>query len=95
MPRRVPLSQNKEFKPIKNAVIKEAINLLNGGITFEDEFIDQMENVMDEEAEAEPKNQRTNSNDMRYQYLRAKHYFDEQSEDYDPVKAIRLSLIHI
>ena len=36
MPKRVPLSQNKEFKPIKNAVIQEAMNLVLGQIPDDD-----------------------------------------------------------
>lgn len=33
---RIPLSQNKEFKTIKNAVIQESLNILYDRITFED-----------------------------------------------------------
>ena len=32
MPKRVPLTANKEFKPIKNAVVKEAMNIVLGKI---------------------------------------------------------------
>lgn len=34
---RVPLSQNKTFRAIKNAVIREALNLLHDRVTFEEE----------------------------------------------------------
>lgn len=44
-----PLSQQKEFKAIKNMVIREAENLYLGVMTFEDE---RMEDEMEEEAEA-------------------------------------------
>lgn len=36
MPKRVPLSQNKEFKPIKNAVVQEAMNLVLDQTTDDD-----------------------------------------------------------
>ncbi len=36
MPKRVPLSQNKEFKSIKNAVIQEAMNIAADRIPIED-----------------------------------------------------------
>ncbi|MEG2842838.1 MAG: SEL1-like repeat protein, partial [Ruthenibacterium sp.] len=37
MPPKEPLSQLKEFKAIKNMVIKEAVQLASGGFSFEDE----------------------------------------------------------
>lgn len=37
MPERVPLSQNKEFKSIRNAVIQEAMNIVADRITDEDD----------------------------------------------------------
>lgn len=36
LPERVPLSQDKEFKSIKNAVIKEAMNIVTDNISIED-----------------------------------------------------------
>lgn len=36
IPGRVPLSQNKEFKPVKNAVIQEAMNIAAGRIPIEE-----------------------------------------------------------
>lgn len=36
LPEPIPLSQQKEFKSIKNMIIKEADNLNKGGITFEE-----------------------------------------------------------
>lgn len=90
MPQRIPLSQNKEFKTIKNAVIQEALNLLRNGITFEDDLYDQMDSTGDEEAEAAPrKNPWTDPEDMHYQYRRAKGYLDDESDDYDPEEAVK------
>lgn len=90
MPQRIPLSQNKEFKTIKNAVIQEALNLLRNGITFEDDLVDHADIPADDETEAAPKkNPWTDSEDMHYQYLRAKSYLDEDSEDFDPEEAVK------
>lgn len=38
-PARLPLSQQKEFKVIKNAVIREAVNVANGMMSFEDDAV--------------------------------------------------------
>ena len=38
---RPPLSQQKEFRQIKNAVIQEAETIRLGEITFEDDALDQ------------------------------------------------------
>ena len=43
MPKRIPLSQNKEFKSIKNAVIQEALNL-----AAEKKIIEEMEETGEE-----------------------------------------------
>lgn len=43
MPKRIPLSQNKEFKSIKNAVIQEALNL-----SAEKKIIEEMEETGEE-----------------------------------------------
>ena len=39
--RRPPLSQQKEFRSIKNAVIQEAENIRMGKVTFEDEEMEE------------------------------------------------------
>lgn len=89
MPQRVPLSQNKEFKTIKNAVIQEALNLLHNRITFEDESFEQ-EETSDSETNAAPKkNPWADPEDMRYQYIRGKSYLDFNSDDFDPEEAVR------
>lgn len=65
MPQRIPLSQNKEFKTIKNAVIQEALNLLHNRITFEDEHVDQPEGDDEIVEESVSKtNPRAGPNDM-------------------------------
>ena len=40
LPERVPLSQQKEFKPVRNMVIREALKLSERRVTFEDEDMD-------------------------------------------------------
>lgn len=87
MPQRIPLSQNKEFRPIKNAVIKEAFNILHDTITFEDDAIDYTDTPEDEPA---PKrNPWTDPNDMHYQYLKGKSFLNEESDDFNPEEAVR------
>lgn len=87
---RVPLSRNKEFKTIKNAVIQEALNLIHNRITFEDEMTEQEYQSDDSEHTEEPKrNPWTDPEDMHYQYLRGKWYLDVESEDFDPEEAIK------
>ena len=36
LPERVPLSQQKEFKPVRNMVIRETMTLIENGFTFDD-----------------------------------------------------------
>ena len=40
LPERVPLSQQKEFKPVRNMVIRETLKLAEGAVTFDDEGMD-------------------------------------------------------
>lgn len=90
MPQRIPLSQNKEFKTIKNVVIQEVLNLLHNRFTFEDEFDNQNDTVDDETSEANSKrNPWTDPDDMHYQYLQGKRCANIESEDFDPDEAIR------
>ena len=84
MPQRIPLSQNKEFKTIKNAVIQEALNLLHNRITFEDEGCEHPETTMGDEAEEAKENiSWTDLENMNDQYSRAKSCLNEASEDFN------------
>jgi len=87
MPQRIPLSQNKEFRTIKNAVIKEALNILHDTITFEDDVFDYTETPEDETTPR--RNPWTDPNDMHYQYLKGKSFLNLESEDYNPEEAVR------
>jgi len=89
MPQRIPLSQNKEFRTIKNAVIQEALNLLHNRITFEDDLVENSSPTNEDEAEPTYKrNPWTNPEDMHYQYRMAKKCLDENSDEYSPEEAI-------
>lgn len=93
MPQRVPLSANKEFTTIKNAVIQEALHILRNNVTFEDEIGDpeeqSEERTTPEDGSQTKKNPWTDPNDMHYQYIRGRNLLDEESEEYDPEEAIR------
>lgn len=89
MPQRIPLSQNKEFRTIKNAVIQEALNLLHNQITFEDDLVENSSPTNEDEAEPTYKrNPWTDPEDMHYQYRMAKKCLDENSDEYSPEEAI-------
>ena len=84
MTQRIPLSQNKEFKTIKNAVIQEALNILHNQITFEDEGCEHPEMTMGDEAEEAKENiSWTDPENMNDQYCRAKSCLNEASEDFN------------
>ena len=51
---RIPLSQNKEFKAIKNAVIQESLNILYDRITFEEAVSEPEIFTPDEQEQEEP-----------------------------------------
>jgi TPR repeat protein len=100
MPERVPISKNKEFKPIKNAVIIEAMSL-------SDEYVYEIPESDNENAEtfnldeAESVNAHRDDvthftahgsgrDDMYMLYKMAKELLDKNREGYDPKEAIRL-----
>lgn len=92
---RIPLSQNKEFKAIKNAVIQESLNILYDRITFEDSLSNSEEDAPEpleqEEAlqENAGKKKWNDPNDPLFQYCKVKLYLDKDSPIYDPVEAVR------
>lgn len=92
---RIPLSQNKEFKAIKNAVIQESLNILYDRITFEDSLSDPEEDAPEppEQEEAPQENagkkKWNDPDDPLFQYRKAKLYLDKDSPIYDPVEAVR------
>lgn len=91
LPERVPLSQNKEFKSVRNAVIQEAMNLV---------FNQEQVNLPDDSAlpdpnppaeEAEPEEPFKEDHPSMWKlYGQAKELLDPDSEDYDPGRAVEL-----
>ena len=59
---RIPLSQNKEFKAIKNAVIQESLNILYDRITFEEAITEQEEIAPDEQEPEKTKSESSEKN---------------------------------
>ena len=92
---RISLSQNKEFKAIKNAVIQESLNILYDRITFEDSLSNSEEDAPEplEQEEAPQENagkkKWNDPNDPLFQYCKVKLYLDKDSPIYDPVEAVR------
>lgn len=93
---RIPLSQNKEFKAIKNAVIQEALNILYDRITFEEAVSEPEIFTPDEQKQEETSTESSASekwwNDHDnpiYQYRKAKEYLDRDNPLYDPTEAVR------
>lgn len=92
-PERVPLSQNKEFKSIKNAVIQETMNIVNECLFTTDDA----ENA-DEQSESdyEPSNEETEppltdkeKTSLMWQYYKkAKTLLVRDNEGYDPSTAV-------
>ena len=93
LPKRVPLSQNKEFKSIKNAVIQEAMNIVTDRIIMADD-----EENADEksESDSEPSDEETEPpltdkekiSLMWQYYKKAKILLNRDNENYDPNTAI-------
>ena len=89
---RVPLSQNKEFKSIKNAVIQEAMNIVTDRTVIdEDEYASEAS-----ESDLEPSDQETEppltnkeKTSLMWQYYKeAKALLVRDNEDYDPNTAV-------
>lgn len=89
LPERVPLSKNTEFKTIRNAVIKEVLNLmLDRDIIQEPDFTDPIDlEPEDDDLESEESEMPKNKWEL---YRLAKKKLDRDDENYDPQKAIEL-----
>ena len=97
---RVPLSQNKEFKAVKNAVIQESLNILYDRITFEEAVSEPEEFTPDEQEPEEtkiessaPKKWWSDPDHPLFQYRKAKAYLDKDSLLYDPAEAVQWLLL--
>ena len=96
-PERKPLSQQKEFKPVRNMVIREVMKLIEKEFTFDDSTMHE-EPDWDDEQETENSTNQTGGSlysrifsyrkdsqfQMQEQYQRVKHIL--LSEDTDPVE---------
>ena len=93
LPERVPLSQNKEFKSIKNAVIQEAMNIVTDRIITADneenadEQSESDSEPSDEETEPPLTDEETTSLMWQY-YKKAKTLLNRDNENYDPNTAV-------
>ena len=93
LPERVRLSQNKEFKSIKNAVIQEAMNIVTDSIIaadYEENADEQSESdsePSDEETEHVLSQKEKTSLMWKY-YSDAKKLLDRKSDNYNPTKAV-------
>ena len=101
---RVPLSQNDEFKPIRNAVIREAINISEDRFTVEDEeevavYGAEPTNIpldeSDEEEFPQPRfseferlKKKAEAGNMYSQYTLAKLLLDRNGKHYEPETAV-------
>lgn len=97
---RISLSQNKEFKAIKNAVIQESLNILYDRITFEEAVSEPEEFTSDEQEPEEtkiessaPKKWWSDPDHPLFQYRKAKAYLDKDNLLYDPAEAVRWLLL--
>ena len=99
LPERIPLADNKEFNSIRNAVVKEALNILNREVTVDevelpDDVEDEQESESGEPVEAPPLNEyeklklQAASGNKWSQYGLAMLLLDNEGAFYDPAEAI-------
>lgn len=89
LPESVPLSQNKEFKSIKNAVIQEAMDIIVDHTLIEDAEEQPAPDPEPSDTETEPVLTDKEKKSLMWQYYsKAKEYLDKESESYDPNTAV-------
>lgn len=85
--KRIPLSANKEFKSIRNMVIKEALKLGGFVLIFDDEFTEEPIKLSAPETEPEPDDDELDYRDYLLtsseKYWQAKRVLDKNSPKYD------------
>lgn len=88
-PERVPLSQNKEFKSIKNAVIQEAMNIIADRTPIEEAEEQPAPDPEPSDTETEPVLTDKEKKSLMWQYYsRAKEHLDKESMNYNPNTAV-------
>ena len=90
MPDRVPLSQNEEFKSIRNAVINEAMNIVLGKEPVEDQTDTDIPDDEPTDEDDEPMTWKERKTAMWDTYRKAKAKLQKESEEYDPQGAVEL-----
>ena len=94
LPERISLSQNEEFKSVRNAVIMEAMNILYE--TEPEEPTEEKEIPTPEPSDAETESAeesltpKERTSRMWNLYREAKGLLDRESENYEPTKAVEL-----
>ena len=89
IPERVPLSQNNEFKSIRNAVIQEAMNIIADCTPVEDAEEQPAPDPEPSDSEIEPALTAKEKTSLMWKYYRqAKELLDKESETYDPNTAV-------
>lgn len=85
--KRIPLSANKEFKSIRNMVIKEALSIDNFNLTFDDEISTKPVMISIDEIEGYTGDDNTNDDyfalSSSKKYWKAKRLLDKNSPKYD------------
>lgn len=89
LPKRVSLSQNKEFKSIKNAVIQEAMNIIADRTPIEEAEEQPAPDPEPSDSETEPMlTDKEKTSLMWNYYSKAKEHLNKESETYDPNTAV-------
>ena len=92
--KRIPLSENKEFKSIRNMVIKEALKLDGLVVVFDDETTDEPIILSAPETEPEPDDDEIDDKYYLFtsseKYWKAKRLLDKNSKEYDFEKGFAL-----
>ncbi len=85
--KRIPLSQNKEFKSVRNMVIREALELDDTIAIFDDDATDEPILLSIDETEPEPDDEELDDDlymlTSSEKYWRAKRLLDETSKSFD------------
>ena len=89
MPERIPLSKNPEFKTVRNAVIKEVLNLMLERDIVQEPSPDDPIDIEPDDEEAESEESELPKNKWEL-YRSAKEMLNRKSEKYDPQKALDL-----
>lgn len=89
LPERVSLSQNKEFKSIKNAVIQEAMNIVADNISIEDAEEQPESDSEPNDIQTEPPLTDKEKASLMWQYYsKAKALLIRESDEYNPNEAV-------